>query len=164
MPIQFNANEVLLMAERMERNAAAFYRRAAELNPAEHNKQFLHKLAAMEDGHWEIFSAMRAKLAGVEKEQTAYDPMDETLLYLETMADMTKAEGSPEKKAALTGGESMKEILHIAIALEGRAILFYMGIKDLVSETLGKDKIDAIIREERSHVVILSKEMKALRA
>jgi rubrerythrin len=163
MSIRFNANEVFLMAERMERNAAVFYRRAAELNPSEHNKQFLQKLAAMEDGHWEIFSAMRVGLADAAKEATAYDPMDEALLYLETMADTTKAEGSPEKKAELTGKETMEQILHIAIGLEGKAILFYMGIKDLVPAKLGKDQIDTIIREERGHVVILSKELKQLK-
>jgi len=51
MSTRLNANEVFLMAERMEQNAAAFYRRAAELNPSEHNKRFLHKVAHMEDGH-----------------------------------------------------------------------------------------------------------------
>lgn len=163
MSIRFNANEVFLMAERMEQNAAAFYRRAAELNPSEHNQKFLHKLADMEDDHKKTFGAMRGRLGEAAKEATAYDPMDEALLYLETMADTTKAEGAPEKRAQLTGQESMEQILRIAIGLEGQAILFYMGIKDLVPEKLGKGKIDEIIREERSHVVILSKELKGLK-
>ena len=103
MSIQFNANEVFLMAERMERNASAFYRRAAELHPNEHNKQFLMKLAAMEEGHLETFAEMRTRLEASEREETTYDPMDEALLYLKAMADEQKAEGSPDATASLTG-------------------------------------------------------------
>ncbi len=163
MTIQFNANEIFLMAERMERNAAAFYRRAAELHPGEHNKQFLLKLAAMEDGHWETFAAMRGGLEAAEKEETTYDPMDESVLYLRAMADEQKAEGSPDATASLTGKETMEQLLHLAITLEGKAILFYTGIKDLVPAAQGKAKLDHIIQEEKSHVVILSKELKAVK-
>lgn len=163
MSIQFNANEVFLMAERMERNASAFYRRAAELHPGEHNKQFLMKLAAMEETHWEQFAEMRRELEAREKEETTYDPMDESLLYLRAMADEQKAEGSPEATASLTGKETMEQLLRLAITLEGKAILFYTGIKDLVPIALGKGKLDHIINEEKSHVVILSKELQAVK-
>ena len=162
MSIQFNANEVFLMAERMERNASAFYRRAAELHPNEHNKQFLMKLAAMEEGHLETFAEMRTRLEASEREETTYDPMDEALLYLKAMADEQKAEGSPDATASLTGKETMAQLLRLAIMLEGKAILFYMGIKDLVPAALGKGKLDHIIHEEKGHVVILSKELKAV--
>ena len=162
MSIRFNAYEVFLMAETMERNASAFYRRAAELHPNEHNQQFLQKLAGMEDGHLVIFKALRAKLAPTAKEETAYDPFNESLMYLEAMAETQKAEGSPEARAALTGKETMEQILRLAVQLEGRAILFYAGIRDLVPEKLGRDKVDDILREEKSHVVLLSGELKTL--
>lgn len=162
MAIRFNAYEVFRMAETMERNASAFYRRAAELHPGEHNKQFLQKLAAMEDGHLVIFQGLKAVLAPSAKEETAYDPFNESLMYLETMAENQKAEGSPEARAALTGQETMEQILRLAVQLEGRAILFYAGIRDLVPEKLGRDKVDDIIREEKSHVVLLSGELKAI--
>ena len=56
----------------------------------------------------------------------------------------------------------MEEILRIALDLEKKAILFYLGLKDVVPENLGKDKIDRIIDEEKSHVVTLTQELKKL--
>jgi len=132
MGIKFNADEVLAVAEKIERNGAAFYRRAEELHPNAKNKEFLGKLAAMEDEHEKTFSAMRQDLSDKEKESTAYDPMDQSLMYLETLADMHGGEGAPTAAEQLTGDESMEDILNTAIDLEKKSILFYVGVKDMV--------------------------------
>lgn len=163
MSIRFNADEVLKIAEKIEGNGAAFYRKAAQLFPAAHNKDFLLRLAEMEDDHQKTFSAMRAALKDSEKESTAYDPMDESLLYLKTLADQHGGEGTAAVADALSGQESMEKILLTAIELEKKSILFYLGIIDLVAAAAGKDKIGRIIDEEKGHVVILSKELNAVR-
>ncbi len=54
---------------------------------------------------------------------------------------------------------SMKAILKAAILAEKDAIVFYLGMKDLVPDTLGKDKLDEIIKQEPGHIRILSKEL-----
>ena len=69
-------------------------------------------------------------------------------------------EDSPNAADSLTGDESMVEILEIAIELETKSILFYLGLKDVVPERLGKDKIEGIIAEEKAHVVMLAEELK----
>ncbi len=161
MPIRFSAQDVFQMAEKIEANGAAFYRRAAELQPG--SGGLLNKLAGMEDVHKAIFADMRSKLSAAEKEPTAYDPNDEALLYLGTMADFHGGEGSPDAAAALTGKETMEEILKIAIGLEKKSILFYLGMKDMVPAKLGLDKIDHIIAEEKKHVVTLSQELNTVR-
>ena len=94
----------------------------------------------------------------------AADPMDQSVMYLATLADMHGGEGSPTAAALLTGDESMADILKIAIELEKKSILFYLGVKDMVPAKLGKDSIDHIIDEEKGHVVLLSKELHAVRA
>ncbi|MFH0952822.1 MAG: ferritin family protein [Verrucomicrobiota bacterium] len=162
MALTFSANEVFEIAEQIERNGAAFYRKAADLHPTQHNKNFLLKLAAMEDDHLKIFQAMRKALSAAEREPTSYDPMDESLMYLQTMANMHGGEGSPDVSAKLTGKESMRDILWIAMRLETKSILFYLGMKDMVPEKLGRDKLDVIIKEEKSHIVVLSKELKTI--
>lgn len=162
MAIRFNADEVLKIAERTEENAAKFYRRAAELHKGE-NTQFLLRLAVMEDDHKVTFAKMRASLSEAEKQPTAYDPMDESLLYLKTMADLHGGEGDPEQTAALTGRETMEQILLKAIELEKKAILFYFGLEGLVPPELGRDQVERIIAEEKSHVVILSRELNEIR-
>jgi len=57
----------------------------------------------------------------------------------------------------------MEDILQKAIGMEKDSIVFYLGIKELVPERLGKGRIDAIIREEMNHITSLSKRLAALR-
>jgi len=57
----------------------------------------------------------------------------------------------------------MKEILKSAIEAEKDSIIFYLGMKDAVPEKLGKDKIEAIIKEEMGHVRLLSSELAGLK-
>jgi rubrerythrin len=51
---------------------------------------------------------------------------------------------------------TMKDILKAAIGAEKDSIVFYLGMKELVPAKLGKDKIDDIIKEEMSHIRLLS--------
>jgi len=163
MTIAFNADEALRMAERIESDAAAFYRKAAAGHARERDCSFLLRLAAMEDEHRKFFAALRQQLSDKEKELTAYDPYEEATLYLSAMADTHGGEGSPSVATTLTGSEPMEQILRLAIGLEEKSVLFYLGIKDMVPEALGKGRLDRIIQEEKSHIVLLSRELHAVR-
>jgi rubrerythrin len=158
MSIRFNADEVFEMAERIEINGAKFYRRAAELKGKADKAagDLLLKLAKMEDQHRQIFSAMRKELPEDLRERTEFDPYLEANLYLGTMADAHPGEGAPSAAAALTGQETFPQIVRIAIDLEGKSIVFYLGLRDMVPEKLGKGRIDAIIAEEKQHIVTLT--------
>jgi rubrerythrin len=114
----------------------------------------------MEDEHRSTFAAMRSELSGRMKEDTAYDPYLEAGMYLTAMADTHGGEGAPTAAAALTGDESLADILRTAVQLEERSIVFYLGIRDMVPEKLGKDKIDAIIAEEKNHIVVLAAKLR----
>ena len=72
------------------------------------------------------------------------------------MADIMGGEGSPTAADTLTGNETMEEILALALVMEKDSILFYLGLKDMVPQKYGKDKIDEIILEERRHVAKLT--------
>jgi len=162
MGITFNASEVFQMAVRIEENGAAFYRRAAELNKDSDSLGFLEGLAAMEDEHKQIFQEMSTAVSDREKEETAYDPYNEAMLYLETMSDAHGGEGSPNAAAALTGDESIEDILRTGMELEKKSILFYLGVADMVPEKLGKDKVASIIAEEKKHLATLARALKDL--
>ena len=62
MTFEFNADEVLKMAIRIESNGAAFYRKAASMQSDAKNRKFLEGLAAMEDQHQKTFTEMRKTL------------------------------------------------------------------------------------------------------
>ena len=53
----------------------------------------------------------------------------------------------------------MEGVLISAIGAEKDSIIFYLGMRDAVPEGKGKERIDAIIKEEMGHVQILSQEL-----
>jgi rubrerythrin len=150
MSYDFNADDVFEMAEQIERNGAAFYRQAADSVSDPDAKQFLTDLAAMEDDHEKTFSDMHKKLTTTEKIQTVFDPQDEAAAYLKALAD-TRIFFEKEIDTS-----SMQAILKAAILAEKDSIVFYLGMKDLVPEALGQSHLDNIIKEEMSHIKLLS--------
>ena len=57
----FNHDEILEIAEQIERNGARFYRRAAECIEQPKAHHLLLTLAGMEDEHEQAFAAIRAE-------------------------------------------------------------------------------------------------------
>ncbi len=53
----------------------------------------------------------------------------------------------------------MKEILKAAIEAEKESIVFYLGMREAVPGTLGKSRLDDIIKEEMGHIRLLSREL-----
>jgi len=144
------------MAEQLERNGAKFYRTAAENVADPSAKELLLGLAAMEDEHEKTFASLRADLSEKEKAATVFDPEGDFIHYLRALADTRIFF---EKEIDIS---SMKDILKAAVEAEKDAIVFYLGMKNLVPDKLGKDKLDIIIKEEMGHIIILSKELIAL--
>jgi rubrerythrin len=162
MPITFNADEVFEMAEQIERNGAKFYREAVTRSPDRQIKDMFLRLAAMEDGHLRTFQQMRTTLSDQEKGGTTFDPEGEASLYLQAMADDRGFEGMKGRNVKLTGKESTRELLEIAIGAERNSILYYVGLKEMVPTEVGREKIDAIIREEVSHAADLRRYLAAV--
>ena len=162
MPITFNANEIFEMAEKMERNGAEFYRKAAQNASDNQTKQMLLDMADMEDGHLKTFQNMREQLSDQEKGTTVFDPDNQSVLYLQAMADARGYEGKITPTKELTGSETVKEILEIALNSEKEAVVFYFGLKSLVPPKAGRDKIEAIVIEELGHITTLLNKLKSL--
>ncbi|KYK23478.1 rubrerythrin [Thermoplasmatales archaeon SG8-52-4] len=153
MSFDFNADEIFEIAEQIERKGAEFYRNVAKKVTDASKKQLLQELATMEDEHERTFKSLRSKLTLDEKVQTTFDPEGDSERYLRALADTRVFY---EKKVDTT---SMEEILKSAITAEKDSIVFYLGIKDVVPEHLGKNKLDEIIKEEMRHISLLSKEL-----
>jgi len=163
MAMVFNAEEVLQMAEQIERNGARFYRRAAEIVKDARVNKLLLELAAWEDGHEKIFADMRARLGDREREPTVFDPEHEGGLYLRAMADGHVFDVKKDPAVLLTGKETALEILTQAIGKEKDSIIFYLGLKEFAPESLGREKIEGIIKEEMRHIGYLNRHIGALR-
>ncbi len=162
MSVYFNAEEILDMAEQIERNGQRFYRRAAEIVKDIPAQKLMLQLADMEVEHEKTFSKMKTELSEQESSPTIYDPYIESLLYLKAMADDQVFDMKSDMSAKLTGKETVEELLRTAIQKEKDSVVFYIGMKELVPANLGQSKIDEIIKEELSHVSLLSNTLKLL--
>ena len=153
MNYDFNADEILQMAEQIEKNGAAFYRECAGNIKDAAAVELLQNLDVMEDEHEKTFAGIRSQLSAQEKESTTFDPNGEAVLYLKALAD-TKV--FFEKSIDTS---NMEDILKAAITAEKDSIVFYLGMKDLVPKNLGILRVDAIIKEEMAHIKLLSNEL-----
>ena len=156
MGYAFNANEMLDLAIRIEENGGRFYRKAAQLQADPENRALLEQLAGMEDHHKASFEAMKKELSESPMMATTFDPLGETGQYLAAMADTHGGEGSVAAADALTGKESMLQIIDTAVGLEKESILFYLGLRDMVPPKSGREELDQIIREEQRHLTQLN--------
>lgn len=160
MGVTFNADEVFEMAEQIERNGAKFYRAAAEKFSSV--RQMLLDLAAMEDEHEKTFKDMRAQLSGREQEPLVFDPDDEAQMYLQVVADGHVFDTKADPIEQLKDKDKPEDILQTAINMEKESIAFYAGLKECVPPRAGRDKVEAIIREEFSHIATLNEKLSTL--
>jgi rubrerythrin len=161
MALAFNADDVFELAEQIERNGAKFYRRAAGDMSDKQTREVLLDLAAKEDQHLATFVALRKRLSEEATSPTTFDPYGDAPLYLQAMAD-AHVFGTKQAEDVLTGRETARSVLELAIGFEKDTIAFFTGMKETVPERLGKPEVDRMIKEEMTHVVILSKALSAL--
>jgi len=163
MTIKFNAGEVLDMAMKIEQNGMNYYNKAAEIFKNEPANDMLKKLAEWENSHKLTFAAMKDGLASAQTTDVVFDPQGEAGLYLNAMADGNVFNVNEDPSKAMTGKESLEEVLRKALLMEKDSIIFYLGLREMVPPSLGKDKVDDIISEEMSHIGYLNKELVALK-
>jgi rubrerythrin len=167
MSYDFNADEIFEIAEQIERNGAKFYRTSAESIEDSESRGMLLNLAAMEDQHEKTFATMRADLSDEEKASVTFDPENEAHLYLKALADSRVFLEKQIPDLSSFGGrpepEIMEEILKFAIGAEKDSIIFYSGMKDAVPSSLGKSRLDDIVKEEMSHVRLLSNKLVSMK-
>jgi rubrerythrin len=161
--IRFTADEILAVAEQIERNGARYYESAAKLSCDPRFREFLLDLAGRERIHEKTFAAIRGKLTTREKESTTLDPLAESALYLKALADASVFHPDDNPATRLGANASHRDILKVAIGLEKDSIVFYVGMREVTPTAQGKARVDEILREEMRHVTTLMAEMSQLR-
>ncbi|MCP4752835.1 MAG: ferritin family protein [Proteobacteria bacterium] len=157
MGYTFNIDEIFEIAVQMETNGFDFYRKAADEIKDPAMKELLKELADMEVDHKKTFGQLRKELVDAKDADSFFDPQGEAVRYLHALAN-TKAFF---EKAIDTS--SLEEVFKAAIMAEKDSIVFYLGMRDSVSDEATKNKLEAIIQEEMSHVRLLSERLLALK-
>ena len=60
--------------------------------------------------------------------------------------------------------ESLATILKDAITAEKDSIVFYLGMKDMIPEKLGKNRLNDILKEEMEHIYLFSRKLSATKS
>jgi rubrerythrin len=158
MSNRFNADEIFKMAIELERQGVLFYSEASRIFDDPQLKNMLEGLASMEAEHERVFSSMRDRLVGQEFYSDVFDPDNLSVSYLQAMTHRVVF----DTEYTFSGSETISEILKKGIEAEKNSIVFYAGIKNIVPEKLGRDKVEKIIQEEMEHVVILNDKLSLL--
>lgn len=160
MGYQFNADELFEIAVNIERNGAAFYRKAADQFGKGPAATLFRKLATAEVAHEKVFTELRSLLDDEDRAATVFDPNQESVAYLRAFADQHVFDTSIQPADVLSGDETPSDVLRMAIGLEKDSIVFYLGLKGAMTKKKNRDNLEAVIQEEMRHVAILSKELR----
>ncbi len=149
--MSFCLEEVFEMACQIERDGAAFYRRAADEVESDEARELFTKLAQWEKHHEKVFRDLAAGIPE-EKRSEYVDPDGEASAYIDAMVEGTIFQPrSPSEWVP----SSPAGVFQTAIGKEKDSIVFYLGMKEAVPS--GADEVDRIIAEEMRHVRILSR-------
>lgn len=147
--VKFSVREVVEQAVQTEKLGKEFYDKMAEKfrDNAELRKLF-ELLAAHEVRHGESFLKLKSQLSD---EQPEY--WDEVALYLRALVDSEFFLGKDKCLPSLEHVKTAVEAIEFALCFERETLLYYYTLREAIQE---KELIDAIIREEKSHIVWLS--------
>jgi rubrerythrin len=159
MTITFNTDEILEIAQQIEQNGLNFYKAAANAVTDPKAKEMLSNLAEWELGHEKLFRDMRAGLTNDQRQPTVLDPHNEMGLYLKAMASQEVFTSKMDPMEMIGDNPSFRKVLDIALERERDSVVFSAGIKKFVPASLGRDKIEAILQEEVSHVAMITRRL-----
>lgn len=164
MKAQFNIDEIFEMAEQIERNGAKFYNYASKIVPdGSTSQKLLLILAEMEIKHEAIFASLRKKIIEKGKFDSIlnpdFDPEGLSAMYIRSIANSYIFNLNKPIQEYFVGNESPDAILKMALDREKDAIIFFLGLKEAISENFGKNDIDSIIKEEMSHITYITEEL-----
>lgn len=162
MDVELNAYEVLEIAEKIERNGATFYRRAAGLCDDPRLSKLFVELAQWETGHIDIFREMKEQCAEQDWELGHYAPDRLDPPDPRTLAGLAPFGIRSDPADQLTGSEPKADILRMALRKEEDSITYYIGLKDFIPGQADRDVIAGVIEEEMKHVRILTQSLEQL--
>lgn len=150
----FSAAELLDIAVGIERNGVAYYDSLSQAAGDPALKKTYEQLAGMERHHVDVFQQMRSALSGAGAVVPVEDEA-EYGAYLKALIDSSvfTDDRVARELAGRVGGPA--EALQLALGAEKDSILFYTEMRDLVPQRQ-REAVDNIIKEERSHVRLLS--------
>jgi len=162
MSIQLNAETIFEIGVNIEKNGKAFYLEAAKKASDAKIQTLFTELANWEDKHITIFQQLQAELPENAREDNFFDPENELVSYLQAAADSHVFATSINAAKLAEQHNTPVEALNLALTFEKDSVVYYTTMKKVVSEHLGRQKVDLLIDEELQHIAILHAKKKEL--
>lgn len=152
---RFSVSEIIELAVQTEKLGHEFYDfMSKKYKDDEEISRLLSTLAAQEVLHQRRFSKLKETV-----EDDITDDHETVEQYLRALVESRFFLGPGKSLSDLEHLRSAQDVLKYALGFEKETLLYYLGLRDIVS---GKDVIDAIIDEEKNHIRLLSRMKKQL--
>lgn len=158
MSISFYGNELINIAIGIERRGIAFYDVMAKSTQSAAARDIFHYLAGMEREHVQIFQGM---LDEADKYEVPETYAGEYTAYPQALVDSAVFTDDMATSEMATQADSDIRAVELAISAEKDSILFYSGMKEIMSKR-ASPTLDKIIAEEKLHLKQLSELKKTL--
>ena len=149
---KIDAVEVFRIGEKVERDGALFYQRAAQLFDEGDVKAEFIKLADWELGHERQFALMRERLG-----REGYEVKSTGGSEYRVLAGLNVFAIGADPAARLHAGITTEEVVKTAVCIERDTIVYYEGLKNFAMGDIVRDNLNVIISEEKQHVEILER-------
>lgn len=162
MKTEFSADEILKMAEQLEKNGAAFYKFAAKEVSNEHIRKLLLDLANWEEGHQKTFARMRNTWEAKAEGKKTLATNDRNALYLQMLLDTHLFDFQTDHMELIKSKTTVDDVLQMAVKIEKDSVIFYLSLKNFFPDMDDRTIIDRIIEEEMDHITFLNREITTL--
>ncbi len=155
--IEISLDEIARRFVEMERVAYAFFSEANKRVPS--CSDLFIKIAKEEEKHVVILEDFAVQFVKQHKANKNYV----IPAYMKTILESKLlASGTEMKRFSFDDGCGAIDILEFACDREEDAILFYVGLKDVVEDNSLKIIIEDVIKEEMNHIAWLKEQQKIL--
>jgi rubrerythrin len=161
MEEKYSFFEVFQIAEQVERNGAEVYREAANRTDDEKICAMFLRLAQWERKHEQSFAEMKKRLCEEICDKQMFDPNQYMSVNPQALASLAAFAINKDTSGILAKSGNKTELLKHAIKIEKEVIVFFEGLKDFARDSLTKDQIGVIIKEEQRHIAILEQSLEA---
>jgi rubrerythrin len=142
----FNAQDVIDIAIRLEKNGEKTYRDARDYVPDDDLKALLAWIAQEEQGHAQWFADLKKRLAKGEDHHLMAE------LSRALVEDVVQGQAFSLHEVDFETIDTPDEMIRTFIGFEDDTITFYNILKTFIDDTAIADQLDQIILEEKKHM------------
>lgn len=160
MGIELSAKDVFELAHQIEKRAEEFYLMAADAARDAITRDLFANLAIMERDHAQVLDGMGSvltpaplKLPLSSEENSKVWPVLAGGMVQNLQSELPKFFGKCS---------SSQDILKGAMDFERDTIVFFLGVRDMMSSPADRKRLDAIVKEEMGHLISLGSHLARL--